>query len=145
MRDAIKRYVETAQSLTEIPRERAEKVARRLAGSGFIDPGQIRGVAFDLVERSRENRRRVTEMVAREIRRQVSRLGIASADEMRRLTQRVQALEVSVRGAGTKRGSARTTQARPRPKTATPRGPGRPTARKPAPRSASSGTRRRRS
>lgn len=103
MRDAIKRYLETAQSLTEIPRERAERIARRLASSGAIDPGQIRGVASDLVERSRENSRRVTELVTTEIRRQVSRLGLASKEDVERLRQRVQALEVAARAQRTAR------------------------------------------
>jgi polyhydroxyalkanoate synthesis regulator phasin len=97
MKDAIKRYVDAAQSLTEIPRERAEQVARRLAQGGVIDPGQIRAVASDLIERSRENRRRVTDLVATEIRRQVSRLGLASKDDVERLRQRVQALEATAR------------------------------------------------
>jgi polyhydroxyalkanoate synthesis regulator phasin len=102
MRESIKRYFDAAQSLTEIPRDRAEKVARRLAGSGLIDASQIRGVASDLIERSRENRRRVTDLVAREIRRQVSRLGLASKDDIERLKQRVQALEVSQQGVRTR-------------------------------------------
>jgi polyhydroxyalkanoate synthesis regulator phasin len=93
MRDAIKRYVDAAQSLTEVPRERAERIARRLAGSGMIDPSQIRSVASDLVERSRENRKRVTELVAGEIRRQVGRIGFATKDDIERLGRRVQALE----------------------------------------------------
>jgi len=97
MRDAIKRYIDAAQSLTEIPRERAERIARRLASNGTIAPAQIRGVASDLVERSRENGRRVTEMVSTEIGRQVSRLGLASKDDVERLGRRVQALEVSSR------------------------------------------------
>ena len=97
MRDAIKRYLDTAQSLTEIPRERAERIAKRLASNGVIDPGQIRGVAADLVERSRENSRRITDLVTTEIRRQISRLGLASKDDVDRLRQRVQALEASVR------------------------------------------------
>jgi len=99
MRDAIKRYVDAAQSLTDIPRERAERIARLLAGNGLIDSGQIRSVAMDLVERSRENRRRVTELVTSEIRRQISRLGLASADDVERLRQRVQALEANQRAA----------------------------------------------
>src|SRR5438876_4537724 len=41
MRDAIKLYVDAAQSLTDIPRERAERIARLLAGNGLIDSGQI--------------------------------------------------------------------------------------------------------
>ena len=97
VRDAIKRYAEAAQSLTEVPRERAERVARRLAGSGLIDPEQIRAVAVDIVDRSRENRRRVTDLVTREIRRQASRVGFASKDEVERLRQRVQALEIAQR------------------------------------------------
>lgn len=107
VRDAIKRYVEAAQSLTEVPRERAERVARRLALGGLIDASQIRGVASDLVERSRENRRKVAELVAAEIRRQISRVGLASKDEVDRLRQRVQALEVSQRKSRQTRTTAR--------------------------------------
>lgn len=99
MRDAIKRYAEAAQSLTEVPRERAERVAKRLAGSGMIDPGQIRDVASDLVERSRENSRKLTDFVSREIGRQVTRLGVATKAEVERLAQRVQALEMAERRA----------------------------------------------
>ena len=99
MRDAIRRYVDAAQSLTEIPRERAERIARRLAGNGMIDPDQIRSVASDIVKRSRENRRRVTDLVAGEIRRQASRVGFVSRDELDRLRQRVQALETNQRTA----------------------------------------------
>ncbi|MGH2725897.1 MAG: hypothetical protein ACRDKS_02860 [Actinomycetota bacterium] len=97
VRDAIKRYVEAVQSISEVPRERAEQVARRLAGSGLIDRGQIRSVASDIVGRSRENRRKVTQLVTREIRRQVSRIGFATKDDVERLRQRVQALEVARR------------------------------------------------
>ena len=109
MREAIKRYVEAAQSITEVPRERAERVARRLAGTGLIDREQMRDVAKDLVERSRENRHKLTDFVAREIRRQVSRVGFATKTEVERLRQRVQALEVAER---------RARQARERPPSA---------------------------
>jgi len=114
VRDAIKRYVEAAQSLTEVPRERAEQIARTLAGSGLIDTGQIRGVASDIVGRSRENRRKLTDLVAREIRKQVSRIGFASKDEVERLRQRVQALEISERRI---RQASERTQAKRKPAT----------------------------
>lgn len=122
VRDAIKRYVEAAQSLTEVPRERAEQIARKLAGSGLIDREQIRGVATDIVGRSRENRRKLTDLVTREIRRQVSRIGFASKDEVERLRQRVQALEVAER---------RTRQAQKRPPAARATGAKPPADRKP--------------
>lgn len=121
VRDAIKRYVEAVQNIGEVPRERAEQIARRLAGSGLIDPGQIRGVASDIVARSRENRRRLTQLMTREIRHQVSRFGFATKDEVERLRQRVQALEISQR---------RAAQAKRSPAKAEP--PTRRPARKPA-------------
>jgi polyhydroxyalkanoate synthesis regulator phasin len=114
VRDAIKRYVEAAQSLTEVPRERAEQIARTLAGSGLIDTGQIRGVASDIVGRSRENRRKLTDLVAREIRKQVLRIGFASKDEVERLRQRIQALEISERRI---RQASERTQAKRKPAT----------------------------
>ena len=110
VRDAIKRYVEAAQSFTDVPRERAEQIARRLAGSGLIDRTQIRSVASDIVGRSRDNRRKVTDLVTREIKRQVSRIGFASKDEVERLRQRVQALEIAQRRA--KQSENRATTAR---------------------------------
>jgi polyhydroxyalkanoate synthesis regulator phasin len=114
VRDAIKRYVEAAQSFTDVPRGRAEQVARRLAGTGLIDRDQIRSVASDLVERSRANRRKVADLVAREIKRQVTRIGFASKDEVERLRQRVQALEIAQRRAKQSEG-----RASPAPKRAT--------------------------
>jgi len=98
MRDAIQRYLDAAQSLTEVPRARAEQIAKRLAGNGVIDRGQIRSVATDLVSRSRENSRRVTQLVTSEIGRQISRLGLATSDDIERLGYRVQALEIAQRG-----------------------------------------------
>jgi polyhydroxyalkanoate synthesis regulator phasin len=115
VREALKRYVDAAQSLTEIPRERAERIARRLASNGLIDRDQILGVASDIVARSRENRRRVTGLVASEMRKQISRLGLASKDDVERLRQRVQALEISER----RRRQERSKPATPRKRTAT--------------------------
>jgi polyhydroxyalkanoate synthesis regulator phasin len=114
MREAIKRYVDALQSLAEVPRERAETVARRLADGGLIRPSQIREVASDLVERSRTNRRRLTGAISREMRRQVGAIGLATKDDVERLGQRIQALEVSGRTnrAGAKRSAGRRPAAR---------------------------------
>jgi polyhydroxyalkanoate synthesis regulator phasin len=118
MRDAIRRYVDAAQSLTDVPRERAERIARRLASSELIDRKQIRGVATDLVERSRENRRRIADLVTNELGRQISRLGLASKVDVDRLSRRVGALE---RAGRSTTGRAKPAAARKRPSTATKR------------------------
>ena len=123
MRDAIRRYVDAAQSLTDVPRDRAERIARRLASSGLIERTQIRSVTADLVERSRKNRRRITSMVSSEMQRQVSRLGLASKADIDRLSRRVRALESAGRRAtGTSKSvAARKRPAAPKKRTATTR------------------------
>jgi len=128
MRDAIQRYVDAAQSLTEIPRARAEKIAKRLAGNGMIDRDQIRSVASDLVSRSRENSRRITQLVTNEIGRQIARLGLASADDVERLGQRVQAVEIALKDR--RRAGAVPTRTATAPKTAKPVAASRVTARR---------------
>jgi polyhydroxyalkanoate synthesis regulator phasin len=114
VRDSIRRYVDAAQSLTDVPRERAERIAKRLASSGLIERTQIRDVASDLVERSRENRRRIADMVTNELRRQVARLGLATKADIDRLSRRVGTLESAGRRAGA---GARPAAARKRPAT----------------------------
>lgn len=112
MRDAIRRYVDAAQSITEVPRDRAERVARRLASSGLIERTQIRSVTSDLVERSRENRRRITRTVTTELQRQISRLGLATKRDVDALGRRVRALESASRRAA---GGSKSASARKRP------------------------------
>jgi polyhydroxyalkanoate synthesis regulator phasin len=144
MRDAIKRYVDAAQSLTEMSRERAERVARGLAGGGFIGGDQIRDVASDLVRRSRENRERIRELVARELGKQVSRLGLATKEDLERLGRRVRALETPP--ATAKKTRRRPAAAKPRPAgkaSATARGRRPATARSGPSRRRSAGSRRR--
>ena len=115
MRDAIRRYVDAAQSLTDVPRERAERIARRLASGGLIERTQIRSVTTDLVERSRENRQRITRTVTSELQKQISRLGLATKKDIDTLGRRVRALESATRRAEGGAQTAASAKKRPAP------------------------------
>jgi polyhydroxyalkanoate synthesis regulator phasin len=116
---AREQYLQAMASLTEITRSNAERLASRLAKQGELQTGQVGRFAEDLVRRTQRNREILSRLVQREVKRQLSVLGIATRDEVSRLHQRVRALEQEVekqaasspRTAAARRGTRRTTTA----------------------------------
>lgn len=120
MASAREQYLQAMASLTEITRSNAERLASRLAKQGELQTGQVGRFAEDLVRRTQRNREILSRLVQREVKRQLSVLGIATRDEVSRLHQRVRALEQEVekqaaasspRTAAARRGTRRTTTA----------------------------------
>jgi polyhydroxyalkanoate synthesis regulator phasin len=113
---AREQYLQAMASLTEITRSNAERLASRLAKQGELQTGQVGRFAEDLVRRTQRNREILSRLVQREVKRQLSVLGIATRDEVSRLHQRVRALEQAVekqaaaspRTAASSRGTRRT-------------------------------------
>jgi len=93
---AREQYLQAMASLTEITRSNAERLASRLAKQGEVQTGQVGRFAEDLVRRTQRNREILSRLVQREVKRQLSVLGIATRDEVSRLHQRVRALEQEV-------------------------------------------------
>ena len=96
MASAREQYLQAVASLTEMTRTRAERLASRLAKQGELQSGQVGRFAEDLLRRTQRNRETMSRLVQREVRRQLSGLGIATRDEVARLQQRVRALEQAV-------------------------------------------------
>jgi polyhydroxyalkanoate synthesis regulator phasin len=93
---AREQYLQAMASFTEMTRTRAERLASRLAKQGELQSGQVGRFAEDLVRRTQRNRETMSRIVQREVKRQLSVLGIATRDEVARLQQRVRALEQAV-------------------------------------------------
>lgn len=98
MRDDLRRMALFGSGVAELTRNRAEQLAK------------------DLVERSKQNRDEILNLVRSEIRNQLSAVGVASKRDVERLERRVARLEGSTRGAprktSTKSSSARKTGTR---------------------------------
>ena len=119
---AREQYLQAMASFTEMTRTRAERLASRLAKQGELQSGQVGRFAEDLVRRTQRNRETMSRLVQREVRRQLSVLGIATRDEVARLQQRVRALEQAVeRPRGTGAGG-RSTSSRSGPRAAASKG-----------------------
>ena len=96
MPSAREQYLQAVANLTEMTRSNAERLASRMAKQGELQSGQVGRFTEDLVRRTQRNREILTRLVQREVKRQLSVLGIATRDEVSRLHQRVRALEQAV-------------------------------------------------
>ncbi|HVF20321.1 MAG TPA: hypothetical protein VNA14_08760 [Mycobacteriales bacterium] len=100
MRDALKNYLALANGLTEVTRQRAEVAAKALVAQGEAAAEQVSALAEDLLSASKSNRDNVTALVRTEVEKALSRVGVATADELARLQRRLQTVEATMRGVG---------------------------------------------
>ena len=108
MRDALKSYLALAGGVTDLTRQRAVAAAKALVNQGEATAEQVAGLAEDLLSQTRQNREAVVALVAFEVDRALSRVGLATADEVGQLTGRIRELEQELR---TLSGSAQATKA----------------------------------
>lgn len=113
--DGLRGYLQLANGLSDVTRERARAAAKSLvaqgeAGVGAVLPGslkaQVGSLTEDLIATSKANRALLVGLVGTEVERATARLGLAMAGELdsakrrgQRLEQRVADLERQVREA----------------------------------------------
>ena len=100
--EGLRGYIQLANGLTDVTRERARSAAKALishgeASMGSVVPTQVRSqvgaLTEDLLATSRANRHLLVTMVRTEVERSVSRLGLVSAQDLAAATRQVKALE----------------------------------------------------
>ncbi len=112
--DALRGYLQLANGLTEVTRQRATAAARALVSQtgASVEQAvpdqlqkQVHGLAEDLVATSRANRDLLVSVVFGEIEKAVARLGLVTTEELalqtaavQRLTKRVAELEAREEG-----------------------------------------------
>jgi polyhydroxyalkanoate synthesis regulator phasin len=87
-----KRYLEVGVTFTEMTRKRAEEFVRDLVKAGEVQQERAQKAVDDLVDRSRRNTEELVALVRQEIKSQVSTLGIATKDDIKRLEGRINQL-----------------------------------------------------
>ena len=93
--ELFKRYLEIGASVLGMTRERAESIVRDLVASGEVAKGQATKAADWLVERGRAGSEEMAELVRREIRQQVTALGLATKDDLARLEAQLEELRTA--------------------------------------------------
>ena len=93
MRDEIRRMALITSGMVELTRNRAEAIVRELIKSGELPGGQATQAVKDLMERSRQNRNEILNLVRTEMRNQIEAIGLASKRDIERLERRVARIE----------------------------------------------------
>lgn len=88
MIEQIRAVLQAAGGIAEVPRKRAEELARELAGDSG-GRGPVASLAEEIMKRGRENAGMVSSLVSSEIRRQIKALGLATRDDLERLQRRM--------------------------------------------------------
>ena len=97
--DALRGYVQLANGLTEVTRQRAQQAAKALlqqTGADALTSGlttRVGDLADEIVATSKSNRQLLQAIVANEVEGAVARLGFVRSEEVAALTRRVDGLE----------------------------------------------------
>jgi polyhydroxyalkanoate synthesis regulator phasin len=117
--DVLKRYLDAGLAFTALTQSRAESLVKDLVKAGEVQADQTREAVADLLERSRRNSEKLLETVRKEVRAQITGLGLASKSDLDKLEARVAGLF----GAATKPAKAAAKKARPAAKQAAKKAP----------------------
>jgi len=104
--DALRGYVQLANGLTEVTRQRAQQAAKALlqqTGAESLTSGlssKVSDLADEIVATSKSNRQLLQAIVANEVEGAVARLGFVRAEEVAALARRIEALEKAAAAAG---------------------------------------------
>src|SRR5215211_4283673 len=90
--DVLKRYLDAGLAFTALTQARAEALVKDLVKAGEVQAEQARDVVSELLERSRKNSEQLLETVRKEVREQVTKLGLVSQADMDKLEQRLASL-----------------------------------------------------
>ncbi|TDW13966.1 phasin family protein [Kribbella kalugense] len=96
--DAVRGYVQLANGLTEVTKQRAQAAAKALLQQTGADvlTTKVSDLADEIVATSKSNRQLLQAIVANEVEGAVARLGFVRAEEVAALTRRVKALETEL-------------------------------------------------
>lgn len=91
--ELLRKYMDSLVGITEMPRERAEKLVQELQKRGEVRARDLQSAAQHILERSSRNRQELVRLVQKEIRRQIAQLGLATRDDVDKLAKRVRTIE----------------------------------------------------
>jgi polyhydroxyalkanoate synthesis regulator phasin len=96
--DALRGYVQLANGLTEVTRQRAQQASKALLQQSGAESltTKVSDLADEIIATSKSNRQLLQAIVANEVEGAVARLGFARVEEVAALSRRIQKLEREV-------------------------------------------------
>jgi len=91
--DELRRVALVTSGVVDLTRQRAEQIVRDLVKSGDVRMDQTSGVVKELLKRSAENRKELSNFVRSELKNQIEGLGLATKRDLERMERRIARLE----------------------------------------------------
>jgi polyhydroxyalkanoate synthesis regulator phasin len=85
----LSRYLDAGAQFVAMTRSEARRRAKELVAAGQLAQGQVQSFVDDLVDESRRRTDEMTNVVRKEIQRQMTALGIATKDDLARLESKL--------------------------------------------------------
>jgi polyhydroxyalkanoate synthesis regulator phasin len=93
MQDALRTYLELAMGLTEVSRKKVKRAVKDAVGKGGATAEQLKALTTEVVMANSANRDAMVKLVRFEVDRALGIVGLATAEEVAELNQRVRRLE----------------------------------------------------
>jgi polyhydroxyalkanoate synthesis regulator phasin len=87
--DRWQQYLDAGRAWTEMTRAQAETVVRDLVKAGDLQQKRAKKAVDELVDRSRKNAEELRKVVRNELQTQISALGIATQEDLKRLERKL--------------------------------------------------------
>jgi polyhydroxyalkanoate synthesis regulator phasin len=104
-----KRYLDAGMAFRDMTRKRAEEFVGDLVSAGVVRQERAQKAVDELLDRSRKNTADLVALVHAEIKNQISALGIATTDDIKRLDAKISQLSKASGKSSTKSAAKKST------------------------------------
>jgi polyhydroxyalkanoate synthesis regulator phasin len=105
--DRWQEYLDAGRAWTEMTRAQAETVVRDLVKAGDVQQKRAKKAVDELMDRSRKNAEELRKVVRNELQSQISALGIATQEDLKRLERKLSKAGSSTKTAPKKASAAK--------------------------------------
>ena len=90
--DILRRYIDSGLAFTAMTQARAEALVKDLVKAGEVQADQARDTVTEILERSRKNSEKMLETIRREVKEQITNLGLVSKADLDKAEERISSL-----------------------------------------------------
>jgi polyhydroxyalkanoate synthesis regulator phasin len=89
--DMLRRYLDAGMAFTQLTRARAQAIVKDLVKAGEVQREQTQERVEELMDRSRKKTEALLDVVRKEVRQQLSAMGLATKEDIARLERKIAA------------------------------------------------------
>jgi len=101
--DIVQRLLDAGADFSQVTQRNAERLVKQLVEAGDLQVDQAQKAVNDLVEQGRKSRERLRKLIDREVQATVSRMGLATKADVRRLERKIETTKKATKKSSAKK------------------------------------------